>query len=665
MMTPSDVRQESSDDSSDSSRLERRRAQSRTRQLRYLERKRQYERGLLASVDTLQSEVRSLQSQLDGFRHGELERCACPTSANASLPPSPTAALPTSSILQTARDLVHCFRSGFAPTESHPWLPCASPTQEQVRFVQQVVHPDVSNGELRGQNSFLEQWRRYTAFFGSLALHPQSFSMLPGNVGHAVCQTQLTLSLLLESSAFQHVFPHLLQPQHSTLLQRLSNQQLHVPMTLQLQFDALGRSVQLRRVHELRAGLAPAARQLRRRGRRAARRAHLPLWPHRPRRPARARPSADATEAEVHPAFRPLESTSASAMAGKQSPMRMFIMLPMIFLMGKIDFENETILTAARTAFFVCQATALLVGLYLKQLIERKHDTRKIFVPGPKSPFDQSPNYAELTETTYEAHELAKAKEFLKQTLIGAGISSLIHFKMGVNHVVMIQSVMMPMNLWDNPLVQAYLLGRRNGRIWNERLEGESAEEAAAAAGVDAPAAASATPAVTKKESEKVTPEEAIAAALAAGADADFDALWTAVKAKVNAKTDEDQWTALMVACGSPVDTDDFIKKVVNAGADVLAVDGDGWTALHWSAFHGRPEAAEALLSSISAAKLEQLLAVKAVDGRTAAEVAKGEENGDVVDVLTSFSSNGADKKEEDATLRQRKAGASSVEDVD
>ncbi|KAE9206936.1 hypothetical protein PF002_g19852 [Phytophthora fragariae] len=222
-----DAIQESSDDSSDSSRLERRRAQSRTRQLRYLERKRQYERGLLASVDTLQSEVRSLQSQLDGFRHGELERCACPTSANASLPPSPTAALPTSSILQTARDLVHCFRSGFAPTESHPWLPCASPTQEQVRFVQQVVHPDVSNGELRGQNSFLEQWRRYTAFFGSLALHPQSFSMLPGNVGHAVCQTQLTLSLLLESSAFQHVFPHLLQPQHSTLLQRLSNQQLH------------------------------------------------------------------------------------------------------------------------------------------------------------------------------------------------------------------------------------------------------------------------------------------------------------------------------------------------------------------------------------------------------------------------------------------------------
>ncbi|KAG7391643.1 hypothetical protein PHYPSEUDO_004145 [Phytophthora pseudosyringae] len=357
-------------------------------------------------------------------------------------------------------------------------------------------------------------------------------------------------------------------------------------------------------------------------------------------------------------------------MAGKQSPMRMFIMLPMMFLMGKIDFENETTLLAARTAFVVCQVTALLLGLYLKQLIERKHDTRKIFVPGTKSPFDQSPNYAELTETTYEAHELAKANEFLKQTLIGAGISSLIHFKMGVNHVVMIQSVMMPMNLWDNALVQAYVLGRRNGRIWNERLEGESAEDAAAAAAADGSAAAAATAASADKKTDKksdkteaATPEEAIAEALAAGADADFDALWSIVKRKVNARTDEDQWTALMVACGSPVDTDAFIQKVVGAGADVLAVDGDGWTALHWSAFHGRPEAAEALLSSISAAKREKLLAVKASDGRTAAEVAKGEENADVVEILASFAKTGA--SEDESTLRQRKAGASSVEDVD
>ncbi|CAI5720957.1 unnamed protein product [Peronospora destructor] len=320
-------------------------------------------------------------------------------------------------------------------------------------------------------------------------------------------------------------------------------------------------------------------------------------------------------------------------MVGKQSPMRMFIMLPMMFLMGKIDFENETLLFAARTAFLMSQVIALLVGLYLKQLVQRKRDTRTIFVPGVKSPFDQSPNYAELTETTYEAYELAKANEFIKQTLIGAGISLIFSV------VVMGAS------------------GMSDWKVNQQKTQAATGETTiAASTAVDAQE--------KKKISSESTPEEAIADTLAAGADADFDALWNVVKRNVNAKTDEDQWTALMVACGSPVDTDEFIKKVVKAGVNVLAVDGDGWTALHWSAFHGRPEAAEALLSSISVNKRHKLLAVKASDGRTAAEVAKGEENADVVAIVASFAKDGA-SDEETSTLRQRKAGVSSVEDVD
>ncbi|RLN89950.1 hypothetical protein BBJ28_00026421, partial [Nothophytophthora sp. Chile5] len=106
--------------------------------------------------------------------------------------------------------------------------------------------------------------------------------------------------------------------------------------------------------------------------------------------------------------------------------------------------------------------------------------------------------------------------------------------------------------------------------------------------------------------------------------------------------------------------TDDFIRQVVAAGADVTAVDGDGWTALHWSAFHGRPEAAEALLSCCSAAKRAELLAVTASDGRTAAEVAKGEENTDVVDILASYAEAG-DDDDDASTLRQRKTAAGAL----
>lgn len=353
-------------------------------------------------------------------------------------------------------------------------------------------------------------------------------------------------------------------------------------------------------------------------------------------------------------------------MSGKQSPMRMFIMLPLIFLMGKVDFENELILNSARAAFLFCQLLSLGLGLYIKNQVAAKNDTRKIFVPGVKSPFDQSPNYDELTETTYVEHESTKAGEFFKQTLIGAGISSFIHFRMGVNHVVLIQAIMTPMNLYDNPLVQAYVLGRRNGRIWNERLEGE---EGAAPVEGETAETSTAAKAVKKAKSSDMSPAEAIAKVLAAGTDADFDELWESVKGFVNAKTKEDQWTALMVACGSPIDTDDFIRKVIAAGADVTAVDADGWTALHWSAFHGRPEAAQTLLECCPPGALLDLLTTKAGDGRTAKEVARGEDNNDVEQVIASFmkSQSAAPTPTPEATseLRQRKPADSSVEDVD
>lgn len=345
---------------------------------------------------------------------------------------------------------------------------------------------------------------------------------------------------------------------------------------------------------------------------------------------------------------------------GKQNPMRMFIMFPMLFLMGKVDFENETILFSARAAYLACQVLSLLLGMYIKKQVEAKNDQRKIYVPAPQSPFDQSPNYEQTTETTYVDHEKAKAAEFIKQTLIGAAIASFVHFRMGVNQVLLIQAVMTPLNLYDNPLVQAYILGKREGRIWNERLEGE-----------DAPSEESAEKTAKSKKKQmksalmKLNPEEAIANALKAGADADFDELWDAIKGDVNVCTEAEKCTALMVACGSPIDTDEFIQKVIKAGANVTAADGDGWTALHWSAYHGRPEAAETLLETCSAKQREALLTTEDNERRTPMQLAAKEGNQDVVEVLERFSPASAKEATEDESeLRQRKP-QTSVEDVD
>ncbi|RLN73174.1 hypothetical protein BBJ28_00004422 [Nothophytophthora sp. Chile5] len=227
----------------------RRRAQARTRQQRYREKQHRYEEELKASVETIRCEIHHAQLQLQSIeeQHGSVSHCA------AQLPLAAPGFM-TPDFLQVARNLVHCFRSGFETTTHGPWLPLAAESsstaaasgrsqagQEQIRFVQQRVHLDVLHGDLRGQNTFLEQWRRYTTFFGSLALHARGFELLVQVEDLAVCRVQLTLSVEVAARTFQHVLPRMLLPESSALAARLLGKQLHVPMTLTLEFDEHGR----------------------------------------------------------------------------------------------------------------------------------------------------------------------------------------------------------------------------------------------------------------------------------------------------------------------------------------------------------------------------------------------------------------------------------------
>ncbi|KAG9413383.1 hypothetical protein AC1031_012600 [Aphanomyces cochlioides] len=347
----------------------------------------------------------------------------------------------------------------------------------------------------------------------------------------------------------------------------------------------------------------------------------------------------------------------------QQSPMRMFIMLPMMYFMSKIDFEGPYILLGARMSFLFMQLLSVLLGLWAKSKIEAKPDNRKIYVPTPKSPLDTSTQNSPLTETTYHAHELAKAKEFIQQTLIGACISAFIHFQFGVNQVVVIQSVMAPLNLYDNAILKKHIFGIGGPRYWDEKLEGEplEVEPQPHPDAVDAPVEADSS----KKTKAKKTPNyaDAIKQAWDMGVEANFDRLLSTLKSEPSAITTKtsDGWTALMVACGSPVDTEDVIKDLLKNGCPVREADNDGWTALHWSAFHGCPEAAQTLLANVSKEDADFLISAKDSQGRTPSEVASEESNGDVAEILATAA-------KDDSALRQRKAAkseATPIDDVD
>lgn len=350
----------------------------------------------------------------------------------------------------------------------------------------------------------------------------------------------------------------------------------------------------------------------------------------------------------------------------QQSPAKMFVLLPMLYFMGKVDFENPNILMMARTSFFLCQIIQFLTAVYLKHAIMKKNDTTIIFIPAkPENPWAAPTDVpVEMKETTYLEHETTKAKEFLNQSLMGAVISTGIHFYFKVNQVVLIQSVMIPMNLFENVLVRAILLGRPQGkRIWDELLAGEDTVPTVAAPEVSAIA----TSAEVKKKVVPESPEEAILFTWDEAASADFEALYERIKLCPNVSTHDEHWTSLMVACGSPVDPVDFIKKALLLKADVTSVDSDGWTACHWAAFHNRPNSAKTLLENISSNDAKNLLEVKDGDNKSAKDVALAEGNTDVVDVLEKFATTLiVNDSEAESSLRQRKTNKSTpISDID
>jgi len=326
----------------------------------------------------------------------------------------------------------------------------------------------------------------------------------------------------------------------------------------------------------------------------------------------------------------------------------MLVTLPLLFMMKNIDFENPMILNGARAGFFVMLVLQFGIAMYLKNSVPK--NPTKIFIKPAPQPFQPPSN--EYTEHTYGEYEQEKAGELLKQSLIGSAISTFIHFKFGVNQVVVMQCVMIPMNLYDNPIVKKYILGSKE-RVWGEKLAGEKLDDSNVASTTDVKKA--------EKESLPAKMGDAIVA-MWNDTTADFDSFLPRALKEPNAASDSDKWTPLMVAAGSPSETTKFIKAMLaNKATDVLKTDNDGWTALHWSAFHDRPVAAETLLGNAKDA--DKLLAIKDSEGKTALEVAQQEGNTKVVSIIEQFS--GSASKDDDSTVRQRKAKETSMDEQD
>lgn len=347
---------------------------------------------------------------------------------------------------------------------------------------------------------------------------------------------------------------------------------------------------------------------------------------------------------------------------------KMFVMLPLMFAARKLDGEDPNIVFMLRCSYCTVQSLIVLAVLYIfltaKKLSESRFKDVTIYTAPPPTPFaDPNDPKKQYKETTFGEHAFVTARTLLTSTVFGICMTLGLHYYRGMIIGLAMQSVMGPVNLFENKFAKAILLGGgfkkgetpKSRRIFDEKYREELTEK-------DEIVDASGKIVNIKKESKKPTEtqnfEELLLDKWDEGDGANLTKLIDAFNKKnANFKTSESGWTPLMImsAIGAPK-VEEGIKKLKALGANPSIVDEEGWNALHWAAFHGSASGAKILLNVFGGINIG-MHNVKDREGKTALQHAKEEKNDAVVAIIEeaiSAGGTGAGLSESEG-LRKRK----------
>ena len=189
---------------------------------------------------------------------------------------------------------------------------------------------------------------------------------------------------------------------------------------------------------------------------------------------------------------------------------RMMVVFPLLFLVNKVDFTVPEYVLAARAAFGVSFLIALAVQLYVRMKISAVNNTAEVEVPKPPVYGQEQPADAPKTEKkTIRDYDLSVSQQNLTQALLGVAITTFIHYKWNIIPPLVLQAVMNLLQLTENKLVRAYLMGEDLARPFVEPKQGLAAlfEQQGAQGDDDVveeeePAAVAAAPSASEKKEQ-------------------------------------------------------------------------------------------------------------------------------------------------------------------
>jgi len=355
---------------------------------------------------------------------------------------------------------------------------------------------------------------------------------------------------------------------------------------------------------------------------------------------------------------------SNSKMAG---PSKMMIMMPLMYLARKnLDQNDMELVFKLRIAYGTIQAIVISLVAFLyfqvKAFRKTKEGKKIVFVEKNPEPFGADPNAKKkYMEVEFGAHMEKTLTSFIGSTAFGIAIQLGLHVYNGMIASFAVQLIMAPLGLMENNVTRFFILDQKDVFATKTREELSTEDEIVDDEGK--PIVPNKTGMVVSKKDEKKEAknfEDILLDTWDGGQEADVKPLMGALtKENVNYKTKESEWTPLMILSGLGVkNTKESLKKMKELGADASIRDQEGWTALHWSAFHGCAEAADFVLSASGFnGSADGLIDVKCKEGKTALEHAEAEKNKDVSMIIKQYVSSKLTENSptESEGLRKRK----------
>jgi len=129
------------------------------------------------------------------------------------------------------------------------------------------------------------------------------------------------------------------------------------------------------------------------------------------------------------------------------------MVLPAIYVMNQIDWTKSENVLYVRAAYGTVQVGAIILWLVLYKMISDKNNLKEIRVPPSMGSGGEQ-------KMTIREYDISTVKKAFNQLGLGLLVVLGIHLKWDIIQPLFIQTLMVPLQLFKNPLVKIYILGQ-------------------------------------------------------------------------------------------------------------------------------------------------------------------------------------------------------------